>query len=48
MTSYQKPNDNLVYINKNSNYPPTVLGQSAKSISKRISEISSNEQIFNE
>ena len=42
----RKPNDNPVYINKNSNHPPTVLRQLAKSVSKRISETSSNEQIF--
>ena len=46
--SYRKPNDNPVYINENSNHPPTVLQQSAKSVSKRISETSSNEQIFKE
>ena len=37
-----KPNDNPVYINKNSNHPPTVLRQLAKS------ETYSNEQIFKE
>ena len=37
-----------MYINKNSNHPPTVLRQLAKSVSKRISETSSNEQIFKE
>ena len=37
-----------MYINKNSDHPPTVLRQLAKSVSKRISEISSNEQIFKE
>ena len=45
---YWKPNDNSVYRNKNSNHPPTVLQQSAKLVSKRISETSSNEQIFKE
>ena len=45
---YRKPNDNPVYINKNSNHPPTALRQLAKSVSKRISEASSNEQIFKE
>ena len=45
---YWKPNDNPVYRNKNSNHPPTVLQQSAKLVSKRISETSSNEQIFKE
>ena len=37
-----------MYINKNSNHPPIVLRQLAKSISKRISETSSNEGIFKE
>ena len=45
---YRKPNDTPVYINKNSNDPPTVLRQLAKSVSKRISETSSNEEIFKE
>ena len=45
---YHKPNDNPVYINKNLNHPPTVLQQLAKSVSKRISETSSNEQMFKE
>ena len=45
---YRKPNDSPVYINKYSNHPPTVLRQLAKSLSKRISETSSNEQIFKE
>ena len=45
---YQKPNDTPVYITKNSNHPPTVLRQLTKSVSKRISETSSNEQIFKE
>ena len=37
-----------MYINKYSKHPPTVLQQLAKSVSKRISETSSNEQIFKE
>ena len=45
---YRRPNDSPVYINKYSNHPPTVLRQLAKSLSKRISETSSNEQIFKE
>ena len=43
---YRKPNDEPLDINKHSNHPPRVLRQLAKSISKRISEISSNEEIF--
>ena len=45
---YRKPNDSPVHINKYSNHPPTVLRHLAKSLSKRNSEISSNEQIFKE
>ena len=45
---YQKPNDNPVYKNKNSNHPPTVLWQLAKSVRKRISETSSDDQMFKE
>ena len=45
---YQKPNDNPVYKNKNSNHPPTVLRQLAKSVRKRISETSSDDQMFKE
>ena len=37
-----------MYTNKNSNHPPTALRQLAKSVSKTISETSSNEQIFKE
>ena len=37
-----------MHINKNSNHPPTVQRQLAKSVGKRISETSSNEQIFKE
>ena len=35
---YWKPNDNQVYINKNSTHPPIVLRQLAKSISKIYKE----------
>ena len=43
---YRKPNDEPLYINKHSNHPPSVLRQLPKSISKRISEISSSQEIF--
>ena len=44
---YRKPNDNLMYININSNHPPSIKKQIPKYISKRISKLSSNEEIFN-
>ena len=45
---YHKPNNNPVYINKDSNHPPSVIKELCKSIGKRISDISSDEIIFNE
>lgn len=45
---YKKPNDKLMYINTSSNHPPQVIKQLPTSISKRLSENSSNENIFNE
>ena len=43
---YRKPDNTPVYINKKSNHPPVVLKQLQKSIAKRISDISSDENIF--
>ena len=44
---YRKPNNNPIYIDNNSNHPPNILKQLPKSIVKRISDTSSNEEIFN-
>ena len=43
---YRKPDNPPVYINSCSNYPPTVIKQLPKSISKILSDLSSNEEIF--
>ena len=43
---YKKPNDNPLYININSNHPSNIIKQIPTIISKRISEISSSEEIF--
>ena len=45
---YRKPNDHPLYINTNSNHPPSIIKELPHNISKRISEISSSEEIFNE
>ena len=45
---YRKANDNPLYINKNSNHPPCILKQLPVSIEKRLSETSSNENVFND
>ena len=41
-----KPNNEPVYINKNSNRPPQVLKELPKTIEIRISNISSSKEIF--
>ena len=45
---YQKPDNEILYIHKDSNHPPSILKQIPISIQKRISTLSSNETIFNE
>ena len=42
----RKPDNAPIYINKNSSHPPIVLKQLPKSIAKRISDISSDENVF--
>ena len=41
-----KPDSHPVYINKNSNNPKTILRELPKSISKRLSDLSSNKENF--
>ena len=43
---FKKPNDTPVYINVNSNHPPNIIKTIPEIILKRISDISSNEDIF--
>ena len=43
---YIKPNNTPLYVNTKSNHPPHVLKQIPISISKRISNISSDEDVF--
>ena len=44
---YKKPNNKLLYVNKQSNHPPSVLKQIPNSVNERLNTISSNEEIFN-
>ena len=44
---YRKPSNKSLYINKHSNHPPNILKQLQKSIEKRISETSSNIDVYN-
>ena len=45
---FRKPNDTPTYIHKDSNHPPHIKKNLPTAINKRLSEISSNEQLFNE
>ena len=45
---YSKPNNTPLYVNKSSNHPPTILKNLPASVNKRLSSISSNEEVFNE
>ena len=42
-----KPNDVPSYVHRNSNHPPSVLKNIPAAINRRISALSSNEEIFN-
>ena len=43
---YKKPDNQPVYINVNSNHPPSTIPELPKSIRKRLSELSCNKEIF--
>ena len=45
---YNKPNNQPLYINKQSNHPPNTIKNIVTGVNKRLSDISSNETIFNE
>ena len=45
---YRKPNDKPVYIHKQSNHPPNIIKNLPDSISRRISDISHDKEIFNQ
>ena len=44
---YRKPNDNLLYIHTSSNQPPQIIKHLPDSIEEKLSNNSSNEQVFN-
>ena len=44
--TYRKPNNDPIYVHKDSNHPPQVLEELPKTIGKRISTISSSTEIF--
>ena len=45
---YRKPNDTPLYVNTMSSHPPTVLKQIPRGINKRLSNISSNQEVFDD
>ena len=44
---YIKPNDVPLYVHKQSNHPPSILKNIPLAVNKRLSAISSNEEMFN-
>ena len=44
---YRKPNNETLYIDTNSNHPPTIIKHLPAAISRRISDISSSKELFN-
>ena len=45
---FRKENDLPVYIDTKSNHPPTIIKQIPSMINKRLSNLSSNQKIFDE
>ena len=44
--SYRKPNNEPVYINKQSNHPPKIIADIPKALYKRLTNISCNKNVF--
>ena len=44
---YIKPNDRPLYINVHSNHPPPIIRQLPEAVNRRISQLSHNEEAFN-
>ena len=45
---FNKTNNEIKYIHKQSNYPPSIIKQLPLSVERRLSKLSSNEKIFND
>ena len=45
---YQKPDNIIQYIHVESNHPPNIIKKIPKTIKKCLSQLSSNEKVFNE
>ena len=45
---FMKPNDTPIYVNKESNHPPSILKNIPQAVNDRLSRISANEKLFEE
>ena len=45
---YMKPNDTPIYVHSQSNHPPGILKNIPQSVNRRLSTISSNQEMFEE
>ena len=45
---YTKPNNNILYVNKNSNHPPSITKNLPENINKRLTNLSSTQKEFDE
>ena len=45
---YRKPNDRPMYVHSNSNHPPSIIKNLPSAISRRLTDISSNNDIFDQ
>ena len=43
---FMKTNDKPIYVNKNSNHPPSILKNIPEAVTRRLSKISANEDVF--
>ena len=44
---YAEPNNTPFYINRKSNHPPVIIRNLPESVNKRLSDISSDEDVLN-
>ena len=44
---YMKPNNTILYVNKDSNHPPSITKNIPTAVNRRLTSISSNEAVFN-
>ena len=43
---YRKDNNKIIYVNTESNHPPSIIKQLPKSVELRLSQLSANKEIF--